>query len=81
MNTTATYDKKDILKQAGFKFHFDKDIYVNRNKKKIFSLEAIEDHDEKWLQQCVDEDHADWKFYCNTPPTEYVKQELINEVS
>lgn len=38
-------DKYDLLSKNDFQNHFDRAMYFNRRTKKIFSLEAIEDHD------------------------------------
>ena len=75
--------KLAILKGAGFRYHFDREIYVDRQSRKVFSLEAIEDHDEVWLQRCVDEniDQDKWTFYSNSPFSEEIKDALIVELS
>ncbi|HOE12194.1 MAG TPA: hypothetical protein PLQ35_15240 [bacterium] len=45
-------EKDELLKNGGFMYNFHREIYFNRKTKKIFSIEAIEDHDKKWLQRC-----------------------------
>jgi len=75
--------KKQILEGAGYLYHFSRMIYFNRNDRKIFSIEAVEDNDENWLKKCIEADNseAQWKFYFNSPFSESVKQELIQELS
>jgi len=73
-------DKEQILNNAGYKYIFDHEIYFNKKTKKIFSLEAIEDHDEKWLDQCIHEETNSWKFYFNSDPGDNVKDEIIRRL-
>jgi len=83
-NKMADNSKKlAILKGAGFRYHFDRAIYFNRQSRKVFSLEAIEDHDEVWLQRCVDEntDQNEWTFYFNSPFSAAIQDALTVELS
>ena len=70
--------KKDILLQANYRYSFDRDIYFNRNAKKAFSLEFVEDHSEQDLIWRINERAIgkEWKFYFNSGPSESVKREL-----
>jgi len=51
---------------------------VNRDAKKAFSLEFIDDTPEEELTKRVHEstDVSEWTFYFNSIPTEGVKREL-----
>lgn len=73
--------KIDLLKEGRFRYHFDREVYYNPRLRKIFSLEAIEDHDERWLKRWIDEPRADWKFYFNKEPTPAIRQLIIREIS
>jgi len=70
--------KQQILDDAGFSYNFDRKIYLNRERRKIFSVEFIEDHDEKTLEECIREDTGGkkWQFYFNGDPPEGVKREI-----
>jgi hypothetical protein len=70
--------KEQILRQAGYTYSFDREVYFNRKTKKIFSVEFVEDHDELDLQKFCSEilDGEEWKFYFNSPPPKAVKSEL-----
>jgi hypothetical protein len=70
-----------LLKDAGFRYHFDREIYYNRRLRKIFSLEAIEDQDEIWLKRKIDEPRGQWKFYFNQEPSVAVGKLIIREIS
>jgi hypothetical protein len=76
MTTVAT--KSQILEEAGYAYNFDRTIYVNRKFKKVFSVQFIEDHDEKELKDRISENTqgGEWRFYFNSPPSEAVKREL-----
>jgi hypothetical protein len=70
--------KRDILKEANYRFNFDRALFFNRASKKAFSLEFVDDAPEEELARRVREstNSADWTFYFNSPPTEGVKREL-----
>ena len=70
--------KQRILDAAGFSYNFDREIYVNQKTKKIFSVDFIEDHDEKTLEECIREVPAGkkWRFYFNEKPPNAVRREI-----
>jgi len=75
---TAT-SKQRILEDAGYAYSFDRRSYVNRQARKVFSIEFVQDHSEGELQACIEEPappRGEWHFYFNSPPSEAVKQEL-----
>ena len=70
--------KQDILREAEYRYNFDRDIYFNRKAKKAFSLEFVDDKSETVLRQRIQEptDGSEWKFYFNSGPSEGVKRVL-----
>lgn len=70
--------KKDILVSAGYRYNFDRDLFVNRDVKKAFSLEFVNDHPEDELVQRIREnkDENGWQFYFNSEPSDGVRREL-----
>jgi len=70
--------KKDILKEADYRYNFDRDIYFNRKAKKAFSLEFVDDKPEEELVRRIRESPsgAGWTFYFNSAPPEGVMREL-----
>ena len=77
MTTTST--KRQILEDAGYAYSFDREIYLNRKARKVFSLEFVEDHNEASLKASVVEpapSTGEWRFYFNSPPSEGVKRDL-----
>jgi hypothetical protein len=70
--------KKDLLRQAGYDYDFNHMLYFNRQAKKAFSVEFVDDNDEGELEKRIREDlgRNGWRFYFNSPPSESVKREL-----
>jgi hypothetical protein len=77
MPTTPT--KRQILEDSGYAYSFDRMIYINRDARKAFSLEFIDDHSEGELESRINEPAppaGEWHFYFNSDPSEAVKREL-----
>ena len=75
-------EKKEILEDSNYQYHFRRMIYFNRDTKKIFSFEAIEDNDPSWLINAIKEvsDLNEWRFYFNGDPSDDIKKEIIKEL-
>lgn len=80
MQLTTLAAKAQILENAGYKYNFDREMYLNRNQKKGFSVEFVEDNTEDELQRSIGEETpgTEWRFFFNVPPTDAVKRELMN---
>lgn len=74
----AETSKRQILEDAGYAYSFDRLSYINRDARKIFSIEFIQDHDEAELRARIGEatPPGEWSFYFNTPPSDAVKREF-----
>src|SRR5216684_3540860 len=58
-----------LLKQNGYRYNFDRMIYLNLAAKKVFSVAAIEDNPVDWLTaKMAEQTDGDWQFYFNEPP-------------
>jgi hypothetical protein len=70
--------KNDILREADYRYDFDRDMYFNREAKKAFSLEFVADTPEPKLRNYINEEinPQGWTFYFNSPPSESVQREL-----
>ncbi len=70
--------KQDLFRQAGYAYSFDRMVYFNREAKKAFSVEFVEDHSEDELAKRIREgaEPNGWRFYFNSPPSEAVRREL-----
>ena len=75
--------KKQILEGAGYAYSFDRLSYINRDARKVFSIEFVQDHDETELRTRIKEPNApgEWKFYFNLAPSEGVKREFLRSLA
>ena len=74
--------KKEILEKANYRYHFTREIYFNRDAKKVFSLEAIEDNDPQWLLERINmvKTSDKWDFFFNEDPSDNIKREILKEL-
>lgn len=72
--------KERLLKEAGYFYNFDRMAYINREKKKVFAAETVEDQSEEWLVRKMDETNTtdDWKFY--DEPSVAVRRVFVAEL-
>jgi hypothetical protein len=70
--------KQQILDDAGFSYNFDREIYINRKMRKVFSVDFVEEHDENKLEESIREDNGTkgWRFYFVSGPSDSVKRDL-----
>jgi len=66
--------KSEMLFAANYRYDFDRDLYVNREAKKAFSLEFVDDNSEEAVRRAIQEEtHGNaWHFYFNDKPSEGV---------
>jgi hypothetical protein len=66
--------KSEMLFAANYRYDFDRDLYVNREAKKAFSLEFVDDNSEETIRRAVQEKTggSSWLFYFNDKPPEGV---------
>ncbi len=71
--------KERILKDSGYSYNFDRELYLNKSLKKAFSVEFIEDHSEAEIEKLAREKPGPmWQFFFNTKPSAAVERELAN---
>jgi hypothetical protein len=69
--------KSRLLREAGYAYDFERMVYVNSAKKKVFSIEFVDDHSEAEIRRRLDEHtNGEWNFYFNQEPSPAVKREL-----
>lgn len=70
--------KSDILFEANYRYNFDRDLWINREAKKAFSIEFVDDEPEQEIVRRIGEPTGGngWTFYFNLPPSDGVKREL-----
>ena len=74
-------EKRELLQSAGYRYNFDREVYVNREARKVFSLEFVEDNQEEVLRKMIREENGDgWHFYFNAQPSPAIRQTLQREL-
>ena len=73
-----TESKARLLDEAGYAYSFDRQMYVNRKTKKVFSIEFIQDHSEDQIRKRIEARTAGtgWQFNLNGRLAASVKREL-----
>ena len=74
----ALTEKRTLLEDSGFAYEFDREVYYNRDTRKVFSVEFVEDHTPEQIRTRIDEytEGQDWRFYFNEEPSNSIKREL-----
>lgn len=75
-------EKEELLRSAGFRYHFGRMAYINRAARKVVSVEAVEDHPKEWLEKIVRQanESGDWRFYFDQPPSPAVVEAFLAEL-
>jgi len=75
---TDLMEKEQLLKKAGYSYDSDREVYISRNARKVFSVDYLEDHDTKEIASKIQEvaRGAKWTFIFNEKPSDSVKREL-----
>ena len=70
--------KSQVLEEAGYAYSFDRLSYINRDARKIFSIEFVQDHTEAEIRERISDPSppGEWRFYFNSPPSDAVKREF-----
>ena len=75
--------KEPILKTSGYVYNFDRMAYYNREAKKAFSVEWLEDHTEDDLRRALEERNGsdDWRLYVSAQLSKSVRDAFLAEVN
>lgn len=78
----AKMKKSDILSRANYRYNFDRDLWVNPETKKAFSLEFVDDHTPEEVLRGIEEstNHDAWTFYFNIRPSDGVRRLLEQDL-
>lgn len=70
--------KEQLLKEAGYTYRPDREAYINRRARKIFSVDFLEEHEPDEIASKIREATPDneWTFIFNQQPTDSMKREL-----
>jgi hypothetical protein len=74
---TDLTEKEELLENSGYRYHFDRMIYISRAARRAFSLEFVEDHSRQEIQSLLETPATnEWVFHFNQPPSDRVKRDL-----
>jgi hypothetical protein len=74
---TDLTEKEELLESSGYRYHFDRMMYFNRAARQAFSLEFVEGHSQREIEELLETPATnDWVFHFNEPPSDRVKREL-----
>ena len=80
----STLEKEEMLRSAGFRYYFQRMAYINRDSKKIVSIEAVEDKPEEWLRDMIAQSNpsGEWRFYFShgQQPSAEVKKAFLADL-
>jgi hypothetical protein len=68
-----------LLESEGYKYNFQREIFINRTSRIVFSIDFLEDCTEDEFRRSLQDSSAGngWKFYPDPPPA--VRRELEKE--
>jgi hypothetical protein len=46
--------KEELLENSGYRYHFDRMMYINRAARRAFSLEFVEDHSQQEIRRLLE---------------------------
>jgi hypothetical protein len=70
-------EKTTLLDSAGYAYNFDRMMYINRQAKKAFSIEYIEDNPESVIASHIHEPGSEeWRIFTSLPMSEGTEREL-----
>ncbi len=57
-------DKEELLESSGYRYHFERMMYVNKTARRAFSVEFVDDKSQQDIQELIDDLPAtnDWVF-------------------
>ncbi|MCF6148309.1 MAG: hypothetical protein E3K37_06590 [Candidatus Kuenenia sp.] len=72
-------DKQKLLEDNEF-LRDDRDFYVSKTQKKVFSFQRIRNESVVWLEQEINKPNTTgkWQFFCNNYPSEGLQADIIN---
>ncbi len=61
----------------------DRDFYISKTQKKVFSFQRINNESIAWLEQEINQANTsgEWQFFCTTYPSEGLQADIISPYS
>ncbi|MBM4055156.1 MAG: hypothetical protein FJ264_10905 [Planctomycetes bacterium] len=72
-------NKQKLLEKNDF-IRDDRDFYVSKTQKKVFSFQRIKSESIDWLKQELNKQNTtgNWQFFCINDPSEGLQADIIN---
>ena len=57
----------------------DRDFYISKTQKKVFSFQRINNESIAWLEQEINQENTsgEWQFFCTNHPSEGLQADII----
>lgn len=61
----------------------DRDFYISKTQKKVFSFQRINNESIAWLEQEINQANTsgEWQFFCSNYPSEGLQADIISPYS
>lgn len=77
MDDPGTRENMQFLEENGYKYLYDRDLFVNYQSKKCFSLEFVDDNPNEIQELALQPNPTGgWEFHFNREPSLALQQEI-----
>jgi hypothetical protein len=80
---TDLTEKEKLLEESGYRYHFTRMIYFNREARRAFSREFVDDNTRQEIQRLIRDSSSTshgWTFHFNKAPSDRISRELAEEL-
>ncbi len=76
---TELTEKETVLEAAGYRYDFSRMIYVSQDRRRVFSLEFVEDHPLEEIRKLAvaRSKSQGWTIHFNEAPSASTKRDLV----
>jgi hypothetical protein len=82
---TILATKEQLLRNGGYRYKFQRGLYLNRELKKAFSIQFLDDHTPEEIEKAIQEPAIGrWQFFFNggiSPENAMELAKLLDDVS
>ncbi len=72
-------NKQQILEDHNYAID-DRDFYINKAEKRVFSFGRVRNESIAWLEQEINQPNTigEWQFFCNNDPSKGLQTDIIS---
>ncbi len=72
-------NKQQLLEDNNY-IQDDRDFYINKTEKRVFSFQRVSNENIDWLKQKINEPDTtgEWQFFCSNHPSEGLQADIIS---